>query len=87
MCGDLAGGQSRPAQPAANRPWDRLQDRILYRSRHQGDICPVKYSSCPGVRTSDHRPVYGLFRVKVKPGRDKSVPLDALAPGPRAGAA
>ncbi|XP_017911597.1 PREDICTED: 72 kDa inositol polyphosphate 5-phosphatase isoform X2 [Capra hircus] len=60
-------------------------DRILYRSRHKGDICPIKYSSCPGVRTSDHRPVYGLFRVKVRPGRDKSVPLDAPAPGPQAG--
>lgn len=50
------------------------QDRVMYRSRHKGDICPVKYSSCPGIRTSDHRPVYGLFRVKVRPGRDKSVP-------------
>lgn len=51
-----------------------LQDRVVYRSRHKGDICPVKYSSCPGIKTSDHRPVYGLFRVKVRPGRDKSVP-------------
>uniref|UniRef100_A0A8C2Y1E9 Inositol polyphosphate-5-phosphatase E n=1 Tax=Capra hircus TaxID=9925 RepID=A0A8C2Y1E9_CAPHI len=51
-------------------------DRILYRSRHKGDICPIKYSSCPGVRTSDHRPVYGLFRVKVRPGRD-NIPLAA----------
>lgn len=50
-----------------------LQDRVVYRSRHKGDICPLKYSSCPGIRTSDHRPVYGLFRVKVRPGRDKSV--------------
>ncbi|XP_031510639.1 LOW QUALITY PROTEIN: phosphatidylinositol polyphosphate 5-phosphatase type IV [Papio anubis] len=48
-------------------------DRVLYRSRHKGDICPVSYSSCPGIKTSDHRPVYGLFRVKVRPGRDKSV--------------
>ncbi|XP_077904859.1 phosphatidylinositol polyphosphate 5-phosphatase type IV isoform X2 [Ictidomys tridecemlineatus] len=47
-------------------------DRVLYRSRHKGDICPVKYSSCPGIKTSDHRPVYGLFRVKVRPGRDKN---------------
>uniref|UniRef100_G1RA21 Inositol polyphosphate-5-phosphatase E n=1 Tax=Nomascus leucogenys TaxID=61853 RepID=G1RA21_NOMLE len=45
-------------------------DRVLYRSRHKGDICPVSYSSCPGIKTSDHRPVYGLFRVKVRPGRD-----------------
>lgn len=51
-----------------------LQDRVMYKSRHKGDICPIKYSSCPGIKTSDHRPVYGLFRVKVRPGRDKSVP-------------
>ncbi|XP_035119172.2 phosphatidylinositol polyphosphate 5-phosphatase type IV isoform X2 [Callithrix jacchus] len=49
-------------------------DRVLYRSRHKGDICPVRYSSCTGIRTSDHRPVYGLFRVKVRPGRDKHPP-------------
>ncbi|XP_049751863.1 phosphatidylinositol polyphosphate 5-phosphatase type IV isoform X3 [Elephas maximus indicus] len=48
-------------------------DRVVYRSRHKDDICPVKYSSCRSIRTSDHRPVYGLFRVKVRPGRDKSV--------------
>uniref|UniRef100_A0A8C9I488 Inositol polyphosphate-5-phosphatase E n=1 Tax=Piliocolobus tephrosceles TaxID=591936 RepID=A0A8C9I488_9PRIM len=51
-------------------------DRVLYRSRHKGDICPVIYSSCPGIKTSDHRPVYGLFRVKVRPGRD-NIPLAA----------
>ncbi|XP_047380428.1 phosphatidylinositol polyphosphate 5-phosphatase type IV isoform X1 [Sciurus carolinensis] len=51
-------------------------DRVLYRSRHKGDICPVKYSSCPGIKTSDHRPVYGLFRVKVRPGRDKNQKAD-----------
>uniref|UniRef100_A0A2K6U2B2 Phosphatidylinositol polyphosphate 5-phosphatase type IV n=1 Tax=Saimiri boliviensis boliviensis TaxID=39432 RepID=A0A2K6U2B2_SAIBB len=51
-------------------------DRVLYRSRHKGDICPVRYSSCAGIRTSDHRPVYGLFRVKVRPGRD-NIPLAA----------
>ncbi|XP_040601133.1 phosphatidylinositol polyphosphate 5-phosphatase type IV [Mesocricetus auratus] len=51
-------------------------DRVLYKSRHKGDICPMKYSSCPGLKTSDHRPVYGLFRVKVRPGRD-NIPLAA----------
>ncbi|XP_012884824.1 PREDICTED: 72 kDa inositol polyphosphate 5-phosphatase [Dipodomys ordii] len=51
-------------------------DRVLYRSRHKGDICPLKYSSCLGIKTSDHRPVYGLFRVKVRPGRD-NIPLAA----------
>uniref|UniRef100_A0A673VB38 Phosphatidylinositol polyphosphate 5-phosphatase type IV n=1 Tax=Suricata suricatta TaxID=37032 RepID=A0A673VB38_SURSU len=53
-------------------------DRVMYRSRHKGDIYPVKYSSCPGIKTSDHRPVYGLFRVKVRPGRDKSVPFSRV---------
>ncbi|XP_028918637.1 phosphatidylinositol polyphosphate 5-phosphatase type IV isoform X2 [Ornithorhynchus anatinus] len=51
-------------------------DRVVYRSRVKDDICPVKYSSCPGIKTSDHRPVFGLFRVKVKPGRD-NIPLAA----------
>nr|XP_044991990.1 phosphatidylinositol polyphosphate 5-phosphatase type IV isoform X2 [Jaculus jaculus] len=51
-------------------------DRVLYKSRHKGDICPMKYSSCPGIKTSDHRPVYGLFQVKVRPGRD-NIPLAA----------
>lgn len=65
-----------------------LQDRVMYRSRHKDDICPVKYSCCPGIRTSDHRPVYGLFRVKVRPGRDKSVSSSHVLPlGLWAGAA
>lgn len=51
-------------------------DRVLYKSRHKGDIRPVRYSSCTAIRTSDHRPVYGLFRVKVRPGRD-NIPLAA----------
>ncbi|XP_066222805.1 phosphatidylinositol polyphosphate 5-phosphatase type IV [Saccopteryx leptura] len=51
-------------------------DRVMYRNRHKDDICPLKYSSCPGIKTSDHRPVYGLFRVKVRPGRD-NIPLAA----------
>ncbi|XP_066466794.1 phosphatidylinositol polyphosphate 5-phosphatase type IV isoform X2 [Tiliqua scincoides] len=51
-------------------------DRVIFRSRQKDDIQTVKYSSCLGVKTSDHRPVYGLFRVKVKPGRD-NIPLAA----------
>ncbi|XP_025917936.1 72 kDa inositol polyphosphate 5-phosphatase isoform X2 [Apteryx rowi] len=46
-------------------------DRVVYRSRHKDDIHAVKYSSCPVIKTSDHRPVFALFRVKVRPGRDK----------------
>ncbi|XP_063000791.1 phosphatidylinositol polyphosphate 5-phosphatase type IV [Elgaria multicarinata webbii] len=51
-------------------------DRVIYRSRHKDEIHAVKYSSCLGIKTSDHRPVYGLFRVKVRPGRD-NIPLAA----------
>lgn len=59
------GTASAPASPSL------LKDRVLFKSRHKGDICPMKYSSCTGIKTSDHRPVYGLFRVKVRPGRDE----------------
>ena len=34
---------------------------------------PVK-SIITGVLTSDHKPVWGMFEVKVKPGKD-SIPL------------
>lgn len=83
--GDSFKGSRREASrssPAARRPLEPSpQDRVMYRSRHRDDICPVKYSSCPGIRTSDHRPVYGLFRVRVRPGRDKSVPASLPGPG------
>ncbi|XP_071622051.1 phosphatidylinositol polyphosphate 5-phosphatase type IV [Heliangelus exortis] len=51
-------------------------DRVVYRSRYKDDIQAVKYSSCPVIKTSDHRPVFALFRVKVRPGRD-NIPLAA----------
>ncbi|NXE04447.1 INP5E phosphatase, partial [Lophotis ruficrista] len=51
-------------------------DRVVFRSRYRDDIHAVKYSSCPVIRTSDHRPVFALFRVKVRPGRD-NIPLAA----------
>eukprot|EP00076_Gallus_gallus_P016078 XP_015135289.1 72 kDa inositol polyphosphate 5-phosphatase [Gallus gallus] len=51
-------------------------DRVVFRSRYRDDIQAVKYSSCPVIKTSDHRPVFALFRVKVRPGRD-NIPLAA----------
>lgn len=51
-------------------------DRVVFRSRYRDDIHAVKYSSCPVIKTSDHRPVFALFRVKVRPGRD-NIPLAA----------
>ncbi|XP_040180048.1 phosphatidylinositol polyphosphate 5-phosphatase type IV [Rana temporaria] len=51
-------------------------DRIVYKSRQKEDIKVLKYASCPLVKTSDHRPVFGLFEVRIRPGRD-NIPLAA----------
>ncbi|CAB1435423.1 unnamed protein product [Pleuronectes platessa] len=51
-------------------------DRILFRNRQADDIKVVKYSNCSGIKTSDHRPVIGVFQVKLRPGRD-NIPLGA----------
>ncbi|KAG8538153.1 hypothetical protein GDO81_023212 [Engystomops pustulosus] len=51
-------------------------DRVVYKSRNKGDIRVLKYASCSLLRTSDHRPVFGLFEVRIRPGRD-NVPLAA----------
>ncbi|XP_020499636.2 phosphatidylinositol polyphosphate 5-phosphatase type IV [Labrus bergylta] len=51
-------------------------DRILFRNRQADDIKVVKYTSCCGIKTSDHRPVIGVFQVKLRPGRD-NIPLGA----------
>ncbi|TSM85942.1 72 kDa inositol polyphosphate 5-phosphatase [Bagarius yarrelli] len=51
-------------------------DRILFRSRQESDIKVVKYTSCSSIKTSDHRPVIGMFQVKLRPGRD-NIPLGA----------
>jgi len=41
-------------------------DRILYKSQ-QDAITPLSYSHVPELMVSDHRPVYGVFQVKLKP--------------------
>ncbi|XP_072344988.1 phosphatidylinositol polyphosphate 5-phosphatase type IV isoform X2 [Scyliorhinus torazame] len=51
-------------------------DRIIYKSRQKGDIFVLKYGSCTSIKTSDHRPVYGYFQVRLRPGRD-NIPLCA----------
>lgn len=51
-------------------------DRILFRSRQAHDIKVTKYTSCTSIKTSDHRPVIGVFQVKLRPGRD-NIPLGA----------
>uniref|UniRef100_A0A6I8QH48 Inositol polyphosphate-related phosphatase domain-containing protein n=1 Tax=Xenopus tropicalis TaxID=8364 RepID=A0A6I8QH48_XENTR len=45
-------------------------DRVMYKSRNQDDIHVLKYGSCTLMRQSDHKPVFGLFRVKVRPRPD-----------------
>ncbi|XP_069562609.1 phosphatidylinositol polyphosphate 5-phosphatase type IV isoform X2 [Brachyistius frenatus] len=51
-------------------------DRILFRNRQADDIKVFKYTSCSNIKTSDHRPVVGVFQVKLRPGRD-NIPLGA----------
>lgn len=51
-------------------------DRILFRNRQPDDIKALKYTSCSNIKTSDHRPVIGVFQVKLRPGRD-NIPLGA----------
>ncbi|XP_018084976.1 phosphatidylinositol polyphosphate 5-phosphatase type IV isoform X2 [Xenopus laevis] len=51
-------------------------DRVVYKSRNKDDIRVLKYASCSLINTSDHRPVFGLFEIRIRPGRD-NIPLAA----------
>ncbi|CAH1787853.1 unnamed protein product [Owenia fusiformis] len=51
-------------------------DRILYRSKKKHAISCLHYDSANSIKVSDHRPVYGLYEVSLKPGID-SIPLCA----------
>lgn len=46
-------------------------DRILFRSRQKGIISCSFYDSVKDLRISDHRPVYGLYEITIRPGVDK----------------
>ncbi len=46
-------------------------DRILYRSRQKGSISCSYYDAIKEIKTSDHRPVFGLYEVTIRPGVDK----------------
>ncbi|VDL94842.1 unnamed protein product [Schistocephalus solidus] len=48
-------------------------DRILYRSKRKEDVKCIAYDSIPHVRCSDHRPVYAVFTVSLKSGRDNVI--------------
>ncbi|PRD26067.1 UNVERIFIED_CONTAM: Inpp5e [Trichonephila clavipes] len=52
------------------------QDRILYRSKDKSAISCLHYNAVSDILTSDHKPVYAVFKVAVKAGRD-NVPLAA----------
>ncbi|GAB6021929.1 inositol polyphosphate 5-phosphatase [Chamberlinius hualienensis] len=51
-------------------------DRILYRMRKANCISCLNYNSVPSIRVSDHKPVYSVFKVHLRPGRD-DIPLSA----------
>ncbi|KAK2553249.1 Phosphatidylinositol polyphosphate 5-phosphatase type IV [Acropora cervicornis] len=46
-------------------------DRVLYRSSDPSSIEPVIYTSCVSVKTSDHRPVFGIYQIKLNPCSEK----------------
>jgi len=53
-------------------------DRVLYRCKRKDQVSCVVYDCAQRVKTSDHKPVYALMEVKVRPGRD-DIPLNAGA--------
>ena len=51
-------------------------DRVLYKTKRPGHVNCIAYNCVPEIRTSDHRPVFAVFDVQLRPGRD-TVPLNA----------
>jgi len=48
-----------------------VKDRILHKANRSTSIECVAYDSVPGLTLSDHRPVYGMYKISLKPGRDR----------------
>lgn len=46
-------------------------DRILFKSRQKGSVSCYHYDAVKDIKMSDHRPVFGLFEVTIRPGVDK----------------
>ena len=42
-----------------------IQDRILYRNKVETEA--IDYTSCSDLNHSDHRPVFGIFRIQLNP--------------------
>ena len=51
----------------------KLQDRILFRCRKKNSVACLCYNSARTQRESDHKPVYAVFEVIIKPGTDTYV--------------
>ncbi|XP_022247210.1 72 kDa inositol polyphosphate 5-phosphatase-like [Limulus polyphemus] len=51
-------------------------DRVLFRHKKNNTITCLLYDIAESITTSDHKPIYALFQVCVKPGRD-NIPLAA----------
>ncbi|XP_076314929.1 inositol polyphosphate 5-phosphatase E-like isoform X2 [Tachypleus tridentatus] len=51
-------------------------DRVLFRHKKKGTVNCLLYDIAENINASDHKPVYALFEVCVKPGRD-NIPLAA----------
>ncbi len=49
-------------------------DRILYKCQPYTKINPLHYDSVQDVVTSDHKPVWGMWEVNIRPGKD-NLPL------------
>ena len=49
------------------------QDRVLFRCKRKHAIQCVHYDVAFGVKDSDHKPVFGIYEVTLRPGRDKWV--------------
>ena len=47
-----------------------FQDRVLFRCRKKNDVVCLHYDAVLTIRSSDHRPVYAVFEVGLRPGKD-----------------
>ncbi|XP_018650134.1 putative type IV inositol 5-phosphatase [Schistosoma mansoni] len=45
-------------------------DRILFMSKKKGNLICLDYNSINTIRSSDHRPVFALFSLVLRPGSD-----------------
>ena len=46
-------------------------DRILYRANNLNDVIQCKYSSISDVKTSDHKPVFSIFKINFNHEKNK----------------